>query len=143
MRSIRSRLIFFKGQRDQFDHGRLMRANRSRRSLKKIEEPRLAGAIWSFGINREESQKQRLTRAIWSFWSFSKIDESDRSYWSFDLRSFDLCNLFQRSTREIQSRSIFFKDQKDRKIEDQQIKFPNLDYCTRTHFFISYYLKIH
>ena len=90
MRSIRSRLIFFKGQRDRFDHGRLMRANRSRRSLKKIEEPRLAGAIWSFGIDRGESQKHIKKTFFWAITcflraicSFSKTDESDLIFLNF------------------------------------------------------------
>ena len=35
-------------------------------------------------------------------------------------------DLFQRSTRSIRSRTIFFKDRKDQKIEDRKIEFPTL-----------------
>ena len=48
--------------------------------------------------------------------SFSKINEIDSI----------TVNLFQRSTRAIRSRSLFFKDRKDRKIEDRKIEFPTL-----------------
>ena len=55
-------------------------------------------------------------RVIQSFWSFSKIDESDSNFFRDWQEQF---NLFQRSTRAIWSRLIFFKDQK--------IKFQTLD----------------
>ena len=55
---------------------------------------------------------QISTRGIWSFQSFSKIDESDLI----------TGNLFKRLKRAIWSQSIFFKNPKDWKIKDQKIE---------------------
>ena len=87
-----------------------------------IEERRSTGAIRSFGKKSGKIVKRiqkihlfeqitRFLRAIWSFWSFSKIDESDLIFFKDRWEWFDLFDLFQRRAGAIWSRSIFLKDQ--------------------------------
>ena len=129
-RSICLWLIFFKDQRDQFDHGPSSKIDGSDsmfwhkgggRVSKTFAKYIFLRANYSFFLERLDlfNLFQRLTRAIQSFHSFSKIDESDSI----------TIDLFKRSTRAIQSWSIFLKDQKDRRIENRKIKFPTLICC--------------
>ena len=94
-------------------------ANRSCRTLKKIKEWRLMGAIRSFGIKSRKSCKKH-TKNMFFFWAIFSNN-----------KRIDLVTLFKDRrikglTRAIQSWSIFFKDWKEQTSEDQKSKFPTL-----------------
>ena len=104
---------------------RLTRANRSRRSLKKIQERRSTVAIISFSKKRGRNC-QKHTLVIWE--RFAQTTSVKISLLFFKDRRVDslTVDLFQRSTRPIQARSIFFKDRKERKrIERSKDRIPN------------------